>query len=137
MKGTQELALPDVLFHVTSQVAAVNIGLHGLPPDTAWVRSDIAAYHAQLLSQAGHAPLVLSLPINELEKHGAEPDWLSLQSPPAEVLEIHVETLNRRWTEGPPTWQRSVALVGSLRCPQPFPPNFLKAHLPVRLFQPR
>ena len=86
--------MPDVLFHVTSKKVARNLAFHGLLPGTPWVRSDVAAYHARLLNPAGHAPLVLSLPIEELAGLNPQPDWKAIQAPPLDVLERHIEALS-------------------------------------------
>ena len=127
--------LPDVLFHVTSKRVARNLGIHGLPPGTPWVRSDVAAYHARLLSQAGHAPLVLSLPVGELAGLKPLPDWKAIQAPPLDVLERHSEAVSAQWTHGDPTWERSVEVVGSMVCGLPLPAPYLKKHMPATVFR--
>lgn len=130
--------LPDVLFHVTSKAAARNIGLHGLPEGRSWVRSDLAAYHARLLSEQGHAPLVLSLPLMELAGLEPRPDWEAIHEPSLDVLNLMgrtAEALSHKWTQGDPTWQRSVELVGSMVCGMALPPAYLKTHMPATLFR--
>lgn len=99
------------------------------------MRSDVAAYHARLLNQAGHAPLVLSLPIEELAGLNPQPDWKAIQAPPLDVLERHIEALSAQWTQGDPTWERSVEVVGSMVCGLPLPAPYLKKHMPPTVFR--
>ena len=123
--------LPDALFHVSSTRAGRTMAQHGLLANLAWVRSDIAAEHARLLHQAGHRPLVLSLPLSALENLDPQPDWEALDDPPLDQLWVSTETLNRQWTEGDPTWQRSVLLVGSMRTAKAVSAELLTTYVPI------
>ena len=131
-----ETGLPDALFHVSSTRAGRSMAQHGLLANLPWVRSDIAAQHALLLHQAGHRPLVLSFPLSALETLDPQPDWEALEEPPLDQLWVSAETLSRQWTEGDPTWQRSVMLVGSLRTAKAVPAELLMTYVPLeRLHQ--
>lgn len=122
--------IPDMVFHVTSKAAARNIFLYGLPPGSPWARADVAAYHARLLAEAGHDPLVLGLPVSSLGFYRPEPDWSALDAPPPEVVLEDTAALARAWVEGDPTWERSLTLVGSFRCVDSIPSGFLRTRVP-------
>lgn len=122
--------LPEILLHVTAAQALSNISLLGLVSGAQWANADVAAYHARLLEDAGHAPVVLSLPRELLLTFRARPDWEALDTPPLEVVMRDTTALSLLWTNGDPTAERSLGIVGSLRTGQSIPASVLHAHLP-------
>lgn len=122
--------LPDILLHVNSADALSGISRLGLAAGAQWSNADVAAYLARRIEDAGYAPIILSLPRAVLDAFQPRPDWEALETPPLEVVMRDTQALSHYWTQGEPTPDRSLGLVGSIRTDRFVPASVLHAHLP-------
>ncbi len=122
--------LPEALMHVTSAAALPSISRFGLVAGAQWANTDVAAYHARLMEDAGHAPVVLSMPREVLMRLRAGPDWDALETPPLEVIMRDTAALNLIWTKGDPTPENCLALIGTMRTGQAIPASILHQYMP-------
>lgn len=118
------------MFHATSRVALPNIQRHGLPEQAPWTKPELAAYHARLLEDAGHVPVILSLPLSDLLALGPVPDWEALHNPPLETVNRDVEALALVWSKTKADWEASLDLLGSFCLSNPVPAALLRQRCP-------
>lgn len=126
----EEYVVPEILLHATSKVLAPRIQRFGVLARAAWCTAGLAAYHARLLEDAGHQPIILSVPREELEKLGPIPDWDALHDPPLETVSRSVEALAVKWADSDADWKASLELLGSFCLSKNVPASVIRQHCP-------
>ena len=120
-----------ILFHATSLVAMPSIQRNGLPGAAPWGDATLAAYHARLLEDAGHRPVILSLPLSDLLSFEPVPDWHALENPPLETVNRDVEALVLAWAKTDADWKASLDLLGSFCLAKNLPAALLRERCPL------
>lgn len=127
----QGMAEDTVMFHATSLVAMPSIQRNGLPGAAPWGDATLAAYHARLLEDAGHRPVILSLPLSDLLSFEPVPDWHALENPPLETVNRDVEALVLAWAKTDADWKASLELLGSFCLANNLPAALLRERCPL------
>lgn len=125
-----EMAKDAVVFHATSRIAMPSIQRNGLPGKAPWGNAELAAYHARLLEDAGHVPIILSLPISDLQDLSPIPDWDALENPPLETVNRDVDALVMAWGKTDADWKASLDLLGSFCLSENVPARLLRQRCP-------
>lgn len=123
--------MPD-LYHATAMDALDSIDRTGLKAGSYWTSDeDMLAYYMETIADEGRKPIVLvvdqsdAMKLLETQHTTLEPDWPGIDEPISTVLGMNEEQVRRQWVESARSWQDSLRIIKTVRCPIPLPTSIL------------
>ena len=122
---------PDCLIHVTTEKALDTIVAEGLRKMSYWAEpGKISDYYVETIIADEETPVEIVLPLSALEAFEMDIDKPGLEEPLTFPLGMSEDEVAEEWEAMEPTWQNSLALIGSCRCKSPIPAEVLLVHNP-------
>lgn len=116
---------------MTTEKALDAIVTEGLRKMIYWAEpGKISDYYVETIIDDEETPVEIVLPLSVLEAFEMEIDKPGLDEPLTFPLGMSEDQVAEEWESMEPTWQNSLALIGSCRCKSPIPAEVLLAHNP-------
>jgi hypothetical protein len=123
-----ELIPMTYLYHVTAAAHIPSILAEGLRARSYWCDPKVAEYYKEIVRDEGQEPVVLRLPVDQLEGLGPEPDMPGLEEPLTYTLGMSEGEVWECWEGTDRTWQDCIQLIGSMRISKLVPAALLLSH---------
>ena len=122
----------DYLIHITTEKCLSSIATEGLREMSYWAEPGrVSDYYAETVRDEEEVPVEIRLPLSVLEGLGMDVDVPGIEEPLTYTLGMSEEEVAEEWEGMEPTWQNSLALIGSCRCTRIIPVSVLLEHNPV------
>jgi len=125
--------MPELLYHATKRENPPSIAEAGLRAGSYWAADEnLLDYYVETIEEEGDEAVVLVLDLQPLAEYllsrgvALEPDSPGIEEPITGALGRSEHEIWRAWANSCETWEDSLRIISSVRCPSVVPPEYLR-----------